>query len=412
MKKDIIIAFSFYGIGGAQTRAFTIANKLVSEGYNVSVIAVFGRDGTIQENENYYKIDSRINFVVLPEYYADIKNSDISIQNERFIKNKISLLKKQQQLCNMLKLKNEQVNYKIKSYRQCKTLRRFFLEHDHSLILSFGFAIYDIVYFAAKGLEMKIIYAETNSSNKYINDRFCANTKNSIKKADSWIFQTKEQAKEHGLLNNMNSFVVRNPIKQNLPERYTGERKKIIVNFCRLARQKNLILLIEAFNIVKDKLPDYILEIYADTSNAANQDYKEEILECIHNNGLSERVFLLAPRSDIHEKILTYSLFVSSSDYEGISNSMIEAMAIGLPCVCTDCDGGSTREIISDCNNGLLVPKGNKDALAEAIFRILSDRNLFERCSENATKIKEALDVNIILSEWISIIKNILGECI
>ena len=48
----------------------------------------------------------------------------------------------------------------------------------------------------------------------------------------------------------------------------------------------------------------------------------------------------------IDQAVLDAAMFVLTSDFEGMSNSMLEAMAIGLPCVCTDCDGGGAREII------------------------------------------------------------------
>ena len=96
-------------------------------------------------------------------------------------------------------------------------------------------------------------------------------------------------------------------------------------------------------------------------------------------------------------------MFVSSSDYEGLSNSMIEAMAIGLPCICTDCLGGGTREVMIDEENGLIVPMNDVDAMYCAMKRFADDPDFAERCGENASKIRDKLSVEKIAQQWIDV---------
>lgn len=404
MKKEIIIAFSWYGIGGAQRRAVTIANGLENKGYSVSILAVMGADGTIKE-ENYFGLDPRIKIVDIPKYYNDNSNQVTVRESDKFIEKKIHFLKQAQNLLNIVGIKSDYLRYRIASLRKCKEVRSFLISHPNSIVLNFGFGIFDRIYFGSAGLKQKIIYTETNASNKYAEDRFCEFTKKAIKKCDAFVFQTKEQAKDHNLLNNKNSYVIHNPIKQNLPELYKGERRKAIVNFCRLSRQKNLLLLIEAFNEIKDKIVDYNVEIYVDTANVNDLSYYEEILQYIKSNDLQERVRLLPPSSEVHSIINDCSMFVSTSDYEGISNSMIEAMAIGLPCICTDCDGGGASEIINNGVNGILIPKKDKEALKNAMLKMINDDELRNRCSENAVKIKDLLSVDSIVAEWIKVVE-------
>ena len=97
-------------------------------------------------------------------------------------------------------------------------------------------------------------------------------------------------------------------------------------------------------------------------------------------------------------------MFVSTSDFEGLSNSMLEAMAIGLPCVCTDCDGGGARMMIEDHVNGLLVPKGDVNAVYKAMKEIIEDKKLAEKISINASKLKDELSVDKIVDKWIEMI--------
>jgi glycosyltransferase involved in cell wall biosynthesis len=281
------------------------------------------------------------------------------------------------------------------------------ISHRGAIIINFGLNIYDISYFSSKDLNCKIIYAETNASDKYRSERFFDLIQKKIKKSDSLVFQTVEERKDHNSDKNKNAYVIHNPIKPDLPQPYNGTRNKTIVNFCRLSRQKNLILLMQAFEKLHTEFPDYILELYADTSDPHNTEYKNELMSYISSNNLESCVFLLPPSSDIHNIILKSAMFVSSSDYEGISNSMIEAMAIGLPCVCTDCLGGGAREMITDGESGLLVPMNDADALAKAMCRMVEDEALSAKCSENAAKVRKTHKVESIAAQWLEVIEKI-----
>lgn len=93
-------------------------------------------------------------------------------------------------------------------------------------------------------------------------------------------------------------------------------------------------------------------------------------------------------------------MFVSSSSFEGLSNSMLEAMAIGLPTICTDCPCGGARMIIINGVNGILVPNGDKDALAQAMAQVADDSKLAAYLSKNAMKIREDLSIKKIARLW------------
>ena len=99
-------------------------------------------------------------------------------------------------------------------------------------------------------------------------------------------------------------------------------------------------------------------------------------------------------------------MFVSSSDFEGMSNSMLEAMAIGLPCVCTDCPAGGARAVIEDGKNGLLVPVNDAIALSDAMKRVASDTIFAEKLSKNASNIRKNQSVEKIIDKWMAIIND------
>lgn len=116
---------------------------------------------------------------------------------------------------------------------------------------------------------------------------------------------------------------------------------------------------------------------------------------------------LLGHVKHIAEHLESVSMFVLSSDYEGMPNALIEAMALGLPCVTTDCSGGGAKFLIKDGVNGLLVPVRDVEALANAIDRVLSNTEFAVKISKEAKKIIQRLSPNVIYDKWEECIKSI-----
>ena len=106
---------------------------------------------------------------------------------------------------------------------------------------------------------------------------------------------------------------------------------------------------------------------------------------------------------DIHQKMLDAMLYVSSSDYEGISNSMLEALGMGVPTIATDCPVGGARMVIQNGVNGLLVPVKDANALYNAMKRIIEDKNFMEMISKEATKILKKYPLEKISQKWIEV---------
>ena len=134
-------------------------------------------------------------------------------------------------------------------------------------------------------------------------------------------------------------------------------------------------------------------------------DEKNILVKRISELNISDCAFVLPPAPDVHKKIIDSAMYVSSSDFEGLSNSMLEAMAIGLPCICTDCMGGGTREVMTDRENGLIVPMNDADAMYRAMKEFIENPELAEKCSQNAIKIREKLSVEKITRQWLEVIE-------
>ena len=251
----------------------------------------------------------------------------------------------------------------------------------------------------------KIIVAERNNPSSYTIKKQ-KNLARLAYKANGWIFQTEEErAWYQGKIGNAKEIVIPNAINPDfIRPAYTGERRKVIVSAGRMSVQKNQELLVRAFATISKDFPDYKLVIYGEGEKRATLTTVSEEL-CIKN-----KVELPGYTTNIGEKIKDASLFVLPSDFEGMPNALMEAMALGLPCVSTDCDGGGARFLIENDKNGLLVPKGDVGALASAMKRMLADREFAEQCGKEAHTICERLAPDIVYGQWEEFIQSIIGN--
>ena len=219
--------------------------------------------------------------------------------------------------------------------------------------------------------------------------------------SEGFVFQT-EYAKEFFNTKIQNrSTVIFNPLVDNIPER-SESTVKSVVTAGRMTLQKNHALLIKAFKLFLEKHPDYKLIIYGKGEEKANL----EIL--IKDLNLQNNVILPGTSNTLLKDISNASMFVLSSDYEGMPNVLAEAMAIGLPCVSTDCVGGGAKALIEDRVNGILVPCGDEKLLCDAMIEIVSNEELGRKLGSEATKIKDSLSSNNIANQWLDYIHKVV----
>ena len=182
---------------------------------------------------------------------------------------------------------------------------------------------------------------------------------------------------------------------------YIGQREKTIVAAGRLNKQKNFQLLIRSFAKIAPLFPEHKLIIYG------KGELLEELRSLAGTLGVGDRVEFPGYVANMPERLEKASMFVLSSDYEGMPNALMEAMALGLPCVSTDCGGGGARFLVKDGENGFLVPQKDEEALAIAMQKILSDEALAAKLGNVARKLQETLAPEKIYGEWESFIKQI-----
>ena len=86
-------------------------------------------------------------------------------------------------------------------------------------------------------------------------------------------------------------------------------------------------------------------------------------------------------------------------------NVLIEAMACGIPCISTDCPAGGPAEIINDGQNGLLVPTGDRGAMASAMRTIADNQVIAKMFSQQYETTRERFDTNVVCQKWLDYLK-------
>lgn len=210
--------------------------------------------------------------------------------------------------------------------------------------------------------------------------------------ADGFVFQTQDAKDYFGYCSNGKSAIIANPIKDEFFEyEYKGCKNRIIT-MGRLTRQKNQKLLIEAFSEASREHKDWILEIYGDG------ELRRELSDLIRERELDNSVFLRGQTADVARIMSESTVFVLPSLYEGMPNALMEAMAVGLPCIATDCPCGGPKALL-DNGCGILTD-GTVDSLKNALTELMTDEALRIKYSSEARKKAEEFRKKDICSKW------------
>ena len=211
--------------------------------------------------------------------------------------------------------------------------------------------------------------------------------------ADAVVFQTPDAKTFFPKRTQNKSVVIPNPLSQELPKRKSTPNKDILMA-CRLRSQKNVHMAIKAFAEFHKNHSDYRLVVYGEGEQL------DELKALTKQLKVADNVVFPGHVDDIHDKMSECAIYLSTSDYEGLSNSMIEAMAIGVPSICTDCPVGGAKMMIKNNVNGILIPVGDVNACTEALCKIADNPSFANKIGKNAEKIKYKLAVSEICPKW------------
>ena len=365
-----------YRSGGMERVLANKANYLATHGYDI-VIVTTDQKG----REPFFKLDSKIKCYDLNINYEEnngksIFNKIINYPKKQFLhKKRLTTL-----------LKSEKPDITISMF--CNDVTFITDINDVSKkILEIHFSKFKRLQYGRKGLWALADKWRTKQDEKL------------VQKFDKFIVLTKEDASYWGDLKNMQVIYNASPFKTELISSL-GNKKVIAIG--RYTHQKGFDMLLESWQQVNKLLPDWKLNIIGD--GESNEIAQLKLL--IKKYNISDSVALVRPTSNIEREYLSSSLLVLSSRYEGLPMILIEAQTFGLPIVAFDCKCGP-KDVITNGIDGIIVNSNNTNEFAQAIIKLLSNKELLHYMSINAKESSKRFNEDFIMNQWITLFAEI-----
>jgi glycosyltransferase involved in cell wall biosynthesis len=358
-KYKIMFTIDTMGNGGAERVVSVLANQLVKEGHQIIITQLYSHE-------------------------CDYKLSDQIVLN-----------------C----IAPANTSGSFRSAKTISNLRRYIKTEKPDIIISFlaNINIYTIL--ASLGLGIPVIASERNDPGREPSKKYLKILRSLCYLfVDGIVFQTKDAQAYFNSRVQAKSCIIHNPLAEGLPVPSDKDRNNQIVSVCRLTGQKNLKMLIDAFEMLNKEHSGYTLVIYGEGEQRSGlENYIKEL-------NAMDRISLPGYVTDVHEKIRDSRMFVLSSDYEGMPNALMEAMAMGIPCISTDCPIGGPAFLIRNNINGILIPVSDTVNLYKAMCEIIEDKDLASRLSKNAREINKLANVLNVSKSWTAYMESTMSK--
>lgn len=368
--RRLCLVISTLGAGGAERVLTTLANWWVATGHVVTLVTL--SDGS----DDFYRLDARIERVALGVMRPARRPDEAVVQNLR----------------------------RIRSLREAISASR------PDVVISFMNTVNVLTLLATIGLGVPTIVSErTDPRTHPIGRAWSFLRTHSYSRAYAVVVQTRSVA-EHmaGAMRLRRCVVIANPLAPlSAQDGKTAAQTKhaalrTVMAMGRLSEEKGFDLLIEAFALTRPRESGWRLVIIGDGP-------QRKALEVIARRLGVDDIVEFAGRIRRPEVVLsTAEIFVLSSRYEGFPNALLEAMALGIACVATDCHSGPA-DIIRHGLDGLLVPSESVAALATAIKSLIDDDVLRAGLALHAREVRERFSVDRIAAQWDALLVDAAG---
>lgn len=260
--------------------------------------------------------------------------------------------------------------------------------------------------FAAVGTKTKVLLSQRGDPYSYSENKYSLLymlNQLAFSIADGYVFQTEKAKAYYCRMIQRKSCVIANPIdrpQNGLAWDLNKANNKIVTVGRMDIAQKRQDVLIKAFEKLSELYPEYSLHFYGDGEDS------DKIEKMASQN---EKIVFHGAVDNVLDHIVDAKIFVMTSDFEGIPNALLEAMSIGLPCISTDCSPGGAAMLIENEVNGILVPRGDIEAVYLAMKKYIQDIDMSVSCGNNAKMVSEKYSIQNISDQWEQYIKKLNG---
>lgn len=283
-------------------------------------------------------------------------------------------------------------------WRKVLWLRRFVKQERPDIVIAFMLEVFCLTLFALIGVRVPVISSER------IDPHFFGRAKGFLRwlllrRTTHLVVQTEQIKGFYSEKLQQRTTIIPNPVSDKVFDIQPVKKEKRLIAVGRLAYQKNYPMMFRCFKMLLNNFPDYTLYVYGDGPQ------KLEIEQYIKSEGLERQVILAGKTEEIVTELNRSTAFVMTSDYEGLSNAMLEALCVGLPIVTTDVSGA--KDLIENGINGYVTPVHDETAFVTALTKLLSDPQLMKVMSLNNRKKADVYRTEKIVELWESLINKI-----
>lgn len=304
-----------------------------------------------------------------------------------------------------ISLTEGRIQYRImRNFKYTYLLRKAVKQHKPDALIAFMPEANNRSIIATRLTRTKTIISVRNDPNKEYGNRLYRILARTLYRAgDGVVFQTEDAKKWFPLAIQKKGAVIFNQVDNRFyQEKYDGPRHNIVA-VGRLTAQKNHRMLIDAYANISGCGIETML-IYGDGP------LKEELQKQINECGLEGKIILKGNVEDVSGAIKSAKLYVLSSDYEGMPNSLMEAMALGVPCISTDCPCGGPRSLFDEELSSCLVPVNDTAAMGMKIRELMNDEKLLETIGYLARQRAEFFKPDVIINNWECFINKVVKD--
>ena len=335
-------------------------------------------------------------------------NVEVVIATEWYSEEEYELHPKVKRIHAGLSESDEKASRMAKLWIRIRNLRTVLLQEKPDVLISFCVKANYRAMMAATGTGIPVIVSVRNDPKiDYVGKVNGLMNKLFMNRAAGCVFQTQEAKEFFDDVLQEKSVIICNPVNEKYlqAKRKTPEKKIVCVG--RLVAQKNQMLLVNAFEKILEKYEDYDLYLYGDGSD---DECKEELLKYVNADRLlKNHIHFMGLSSTLEKDMADAAMFVLPSNYEGMPNALMEAMALGLPVISTDCPCGGSRYWIEPGITGQLVPVNNVKSLVQAMEYYIRNPKEAEAMGEAARERLKEATLDKIFEQWTGYIEQVLS---
>lgn len=300
--------------------------------------------------------------------------------------------------------KNRVTNF----HRRYRKLRNVWKSEKPDVIVSFIGKTNLMTLATSRGLHIPVaVSVRSVPAREYASRGLALGMKLLFPVADGVIVQTSQAKAYFSPAIQRKAVILPNPLNLSfLLPLYEEERQKEIVSVGRIDANKNQRMLIEAFEelLQEHNRGDWHLKLYGDGPD------RECLQQYCKERHLEGAVTFMGSRKDIPDCIRKSAIFVLPSKQEGMPNALLEAMALGLAVIATDCPCGGPADVIRNNENGILIPVDDKEALKSKLLLLMDNAALREKMGKSAYQIRDALHPDKVNEMWRSYIEGLIEQ--